>query len=127
MDLASYVQLFRRWFWLILLATIVAAGASYLVARKQPLLYQTSALVQVGTFTDSPSPDKGLIETAHSLASSYFIIAKTTPVLQSIITTLNLHVTPTDLAGAIKLDILTGTAYFTITVIYDDAEQSAAI
>ena len=127
MDLASYIQLFRRWFWLVGLATVVAAGASYLVARNQTLLYQTTTLVQVGTFTDSPSPDTGLIATAHSLAQSYFIIAKTTPVLQSIITTLKLPTTTSNLAGAIKLDILPGTAYFTITVIYDDPEQAANI
>ncbi len=49
MDVQRALRLLRRWWPVLLAGTLLAAGASYVVSKAQPRVYQATALLQVNT------------------------------------------------------------------------------
>src|ERR1041384_5143030 len=111
MNFATYLRLFRRWFWLIGLAVLASGGAAYYVAHNQAPVYQATVTMQVGNLSNRIDP-----ESAATLANSYFVIIRTRPVLESIIKESGLSIAPDDLTSAFTTNMITGTPFFAITV-----------
>lgn len=127
MELASYLQLLRRWLWLIVLAAVLAGGVALLVARSQPPVFQATATIQVGAFQDLPNPDARLIASAQGLAQSYFVLAKTRPFLEAAIQRASLPFDPDALAKTFEMTIVPSTPFFTITATADSPTTAAQI
>lgn len=79
MALKDYWHLFRKWFWLILLAGVVAGAGAYWL---NPPRYQSRVLIAVGDYMRSPSPDRNDILAGIQLAETYAVIATTPDVLR---------------------------------------------
>jgi len=127
MEFSTYLQLFRRWAWLIVLAMLLAGGASYLTTRAQVPLFQTSALVQIGSVQQELNPDRGTINAAADLADTYFVLAGTRPVLDSVAAKLSFSISSTDLLLSFKTALIPNTPFFTITVTNTNAKHAAEI
>ncbi len=125
MNFASYLRLFRRWFWLIGLAVLVSGGAAYYVAYSQPPLYQAIAKIEVGNIRKLANPSTGQLDDIASLANTYFERIKNRPVLESIIKRAGLTINPDVLALAFTTIMRPGTPFFDITVT-DKNPQTAA-
>jgi capsular exopolysaccharide synthesis family protein len=80
MELLAYVKPLRKWWWLIAIATIVAATASYLAVRTQPARYQARATLMIGRAMNSPNPTGTDFVLGQQLAQTYSDIAKREPV-----------------------------------------------
>ena len=120
MDLNAYIRLIRRWLWLIALAAVVAASASFVTARTQPAQYEASTTIQVGAYLNLANPSSGMIQNAADLAETYAALLKTYPILNVVVTKLQLPMSPNELAGLFQTRLVTNTSLMTITVTYTD-------
>ena len=116
MELAEYIQLGRKWLWLLLIAAFIGGGASFIVNAGKPPVYAASTTVSIGRYIDSPNPNNTDIQTGISLAQTYAQLVRTSDVLQGTIDALNLNFTTDQLDKMLSTSILTGTSLLVLTV-----------
>jgi capsular exopolysaccharide synthesis family protein len=117
MELKQYLSVVWKWLWLIVLATGVAAGSSYLASRSATKVYQTSTTLMVGQMIQNPNPDTYQLYTSGQLVSTYVQMAKREPVLQGVVTTLKLPIAWDALKQQISVSPVAGTNLIEIKVI----------
>ncbi len=127
MELRKYFAVLWRWLWLIILAAGLSAVSSYLWNSRQPKVYQASASLLVGQSLDNPNPNSGDIATSQQLALTYIQIAKTQPVLQGVIDTLQLKMSADQLSGNTSANIIYGTQLIELRVVDTDPARAQAV
>lgn len=94
MDLAPYVYPLRKWWWLILAATITAGVSGFFATRNLEQIYVARAALFVGRAIDSPNPTDYQFSLSRELASVYAEIAQRDPVRNAVKETLGLGELP---------------------------------
>ena len=84
MGLREFVLPLRKWWWLIVLATLLGGVSGYLATRQQPPIYRTRATVMVGNAIDNPNPNGYEFYLTQQLANTYADIAKRDNVRESV-------------------------------------------
>ena len=90
MELADYIRPLRKWWWLIVAATLVATISSFLATRQQAPIYRTRATLMVGTAIENPNPNGNEFWLTQQLANTYANIAKRDNVRAAVMERLNL-------------------------------------
>jgi non-specific protein-tyrosine kinase len=80
MELKEYIVPLRKWWWLILSATLVATLASFMVARQQPDIFRARTTLTIGRAIDNPNPTGTEFWLTQQLAQTYAEIASREPV-----------------------------------------------
>ncbi len=83
MELRQYADLLRKWFWLLILATLVAGATSYGVSKNSTPIYQASTTLMVNQ-ASSPAAAAAYsdILTSERLARTYASLLTSGPVLE---------------------------------------------
>lgn len=79
MDLNDYILPLKKWWWLLVAATLVAGITSFGVALTQPPIYQAHTTLMVGQTIDNPNPNSGDFYLVQSLAAAYADMANRDP------------------------------------------------
>jgi succinoglycan biosynthesis transport protein ExoP len=127
MELQRYVAVVWRWLWLIVLATGVAAGSTYLATRDQPPVYRTTATVMIGQLIQDPNPSSMDFYAGRQLASTYADLVKREPVMQATADALGLTTPWQSLAGEVDVTIVEGTQLIEIGVTDTNPQRAQAI
>ncbi|HJW90467.1 MAG TPA: polysaccharide biosynthesis tyrosine autokinase [Anaerolineales bacterium] len=80
MELKRIIVPLKRWWWLITIATLLAAISSFLATLRQPSVYQASTILIVGRAIMDPNPSNNEFFLGQQLAANYAEIAKRDPV-----------------------------------------------
>jgi succinoglycan biosynthesis transport protein ExoP len=95
MKLTNYIAPLIKWWWLIVLSSIVAGIPAYLITRPQPPVYMARTTLIVGRAISDPNPTGNEFELTQQLAQSYTSIAKREPVRDATMKALGLQQLPT--------------------------------
>lgn len=126
MELRQYVLLLRKWLWLLLLSTLVAGVASYIISRNSTPIYQASATLMVNQ-ASNPTTATGYsdILTSERLARTYASLLTSRPVLDE--TARRLGIDATNLDEMISVTSVRDTQLLGIKVEGPDAGLIAQI
>ena len=80
----------RRW-WLLIILTAIIALMGNIISRQQTPVYQATTTVLVGESIRSSGVDRVDIQVSEALVQTYVEIAQRQPVLQGVVTVLNLN------------------------------------
>ena len=80
----------RRWWWLAFI-TVLGVLAGYVISRQQTPVYQATTTILVGDSIKSTNVDRVDIQVSEALVQTYVEVAHRQPVLQGVVTTLNLN------------------------------------
>ncbi len=80
----------RRWWWLAII-TVLGALAGYVISRQQTPIYQATTTILVGDSIKSTNVDRVDIQVSEALVQTYVEVAHRQPVLQGVVTALNLN------------------------------------
>ena len=129
MDLQAYLRLFRRWLWLIVLATVVGVVASLCVLLYLGHLpsYKATATVAIGAEIFSSDQDLAYLTEVSGQAPTYVELAKLEPVTQAVIDTLSLPETTDELSDLLEPTLIEETQLIEIEATYRDAQMVAVI
>lgn len=128
MDLRRYLELFRKWLWLIALASLLAAGAAYLASRLSTPVYRASTTLLVNQANNPASlADYSTLLASQQSAKTYTELLVKRPTLDAVIQNLNLNMTSDRLLGQIQVSPVRDTALITVSVEDSDASRAAAI
>jgi len=127
MDLSQYVKRVLRWWWLVIICTGLAAGASYYVSSHQTPVYQTTATLMVGQVIYKANPTGQDFLTIERLAESYAQVAVRQPILQAAIDSLDLQMDWWQLSKRVNAAPIERTQLLAITVQDNMPERAAAL
>ncbi|MEZ4713593.1 MAG: hypothetical protein R3A44_40775 [Caldilineaceae bacterium] len=125
--LQQQLSMLRRWVWLLALAVLSCSAITYMIAKEKPIEYEASALLIVGPGIDGLNPNLNDLRAAAQLMQSYAELARTKPVLQNVVNSLNLDVSPERLAKSIETRADETTQILTINVKRNEAAEAAMI
>ncbi len=122
-----YTRILGRWWWLLLISTIVPMMVSYGLLSRKPPVYQARATLMVGTSLQTLNPDPWQMNLSTTLAGAYAELARQEPVLEAVIDRLGLPRAPEQLAQQIETRIYSGAQLLEIRVMDTDPEVAALI
>lgn len=127
MEFRPYVRAVRNWWWLLLLATALAAGTGYWNSSRQVRIFQTTATVRVGQFTESTDPRLSDYSTSQQLAQVYAQSVERQPILQATVDTLGLRTSWQSLAPQVQAFVPAQSSLIQVGVVDTDPERAKAI
>ena len=126
-QVAQYVRLLGKWWWLFLISVVIPAVISYYFAAQQPDLYQATATIMVGAGLDNPDPDPNQMRLSNTLAAAYAELVRQGPVVEAVIDRLGLERTVEQLVAQIGTGIYSGAQLLEIRVTDTNSEAAALI
>ncbi len=123
MQLRYYAGVIHRWLWLILLGTLICASATYVISKKTPPVYESSALIQVN---DIGSTGNSGVFNNQAAAVNYALEVTGYDVLQEVSKELP-GVNVDDLATAVSASPLDNTSLIQVRADAHEARQAADI
>lgn len=127
MELREYASVIWKWLWLIVLATAVAAFASWYAVKDQPAIYQTWTTLLIGEATQKANPSYNDFYTAERLAQTYAELATREPVLRGAARALGMEDQWQNLRRQITVDSIEDTLLLEIKVTGTDPLQTKQI
>ena len=116
----------RRWWWLVI-AAVLAALLGNIISRQQTPVYQATTTILIGDSIKSPNVDRVDIQVSEALVQTYVEIARRQPVLQGVITTLNLNQSWQSLNDQIQVTLIESTQLIEIVVEANSPEMARKI
>lgn len=95
MELRAYLRPLLKWWWLILISTLIAGVTSYFAVSQQPPVYQARVALLIGSAINNPNPDGNEFWLSQQLAQTYSDIAQREVVRQAVMDELGLTWLPT--------------------------------
>jgi len=126
-DLRQYLQVLRRWVWLILGCTVVAALAAFIVSSQLPPVYSASATLLVRLAPSSGINEYTAVLTSERLATTYSKMITGRPVMEEVIQQMGLPETAGQLAKRVKVEVLRDTQLVRVSVEDTDPARAADI
>ncbi|MBN2549724.1 MAG: polysaccharide biosynthesis tyrosine autokinase [Anaerolineales bacterium] len=83
MEIRQYLNLARKWAWLMILGLIIGGAGSYYYASRQPEVYQTSSRIMVSRAPEETTGNYYYIYNDLQLAKTYAQLIPAEPVLQA--------------------------------------------
>ena len=71
MELNKYIFPLRKWWWLVVASTLIAAIFSSLSILRQPKIYQARTTLMIGTTINDPNPSSNELLLGQQLAAAY--------------------------------------------------------
>ncbi|MBK9054554.1 MAG: polysaccharide biosynthesis tyrosine autokinase [Chloroflexi bacterium] len=125
MEINQYLNLLRRWFWVVLLGALIAGAAAYYWNSSQEPVYQATAilLIREGTVIN----DRSSLQYSEDLAQSYIKRLTNYEVLQQSITNVEADISPDHLGGRIQVQPINNSQLIALSVELTDPELAAAL
>jgi non-specific protein-tyrosine kinase len=121
------LTIIRKWFWLILLATVLAAGSSYIASLLAVPVYRTTATLMVSQVIESRNPDAGDIFASQQLAQTYVQLITKEPILRATVETLGLDRDWRTLRSQVSASPIQGTQLLAVNVVDTSPARAKAI
>ncbi len=126
LDLRRYFFLLLRWLWLIILVAALAGGAAYYFNSRITPVYQASTLLLVSSPAQTVVGSSSVV-TSYFVADTYAQMLTNQPVLEQIISELNIPLSPGALKGMIKVAVISNTQMLRVTVEDTNPQRAADI
>ena len=94
MELKRTIYPLRRWWWLIVTATVLAAFASFIATLRQPPVYNAITTLMIGQAIMDPNPSSNEFQLGRQLAENYADIANRDPIRVATMEALGLSILP---------------------------------
>ena len=126
--LLQYVSILWRWSWLIVLCMTLAGAAAYFYSLQATPVYQASASLLINQArTGNSSADYTALLTGERLAQTYAELMRKRPVLEAVISNLQLPADADTLSKRVSIAPVRNTQLLNLTVEDSDPQRAADI
>ena len=117
----------KRIIWILLAGVILAAvGGAYATTKTSVPMYRTTTKLYVtGVQTAVPSANSFVL--GKQVISNYVELMESRPVLEDVINTLGLNMSPSQLASCISQSVPSDTCMLEVTVVFPDAQWAKTV
>lgn len=120
MELLQYWKIARKWWWLILLSTILFGLVGIFYAQRQTPIYSTTTTLVINPSASNEMAYYSIDYTAQSLASTYSELMRTRSYGQLVTDAIGGTLSPDAIIGALSSRYVEGTQIFRISATYSD-------
>jgi capsular exopolysaccharide synthesis family protein len=121
------MRMARHWWWLLILAPLVAGGTAYWSLSRQQELYSATATLYITQPQNAGAQDLSGLQAGERLGATYQQLVGTDPVLTTVIQDLKLPITLPELRAMVSASAVTGTQLLKVSVSDTDPARSAQI
>ncbi|MCS6882535.1 MAG: polysaccharide biosynthesis tyrosine autokinase [Oscillochloridaceae bacterium] len=126
--MAQYIQIAKRWWWLVVIMGALGAATGYVIAQRQPRVYEARTTLLVAAGAPSPEVAERLIpDSRSSLVKTYRELLLKRPVLEQVIAELGLETIPEELAERMAIKDVRDTQIIVLSARDSDPQRAAAI
>ena len=126
-DFRRYVALIWGWSWLLVLVTLLAGAAAYVVSKRSTPVYQASTTVLINEAPATRATDYSAIVASERQAQTYAQLMSKQPVLEGVIQRLELDSSVADLKEVLQVRPLRDTTLIELSVEDTDPVRAAAV
>src|SRR3990170_807326 len=126
-ELTRLMALTRRWWWLLLLGLVIGGGTSYALSQAMTPTYRASSTLLVNQTQTPGTIAYNDILTSERLTKTYRELIHQRPVLEDVVSDLDLPYTATELAGMIDVDVISDTQLIRVSAESSDPELARKI
>ena len=116
-----------RWWWVLVLGTLVAVAIGYGFTQNQTRVYRANATVMVGGFIQAPQVNRDDIVGRDAFTQAYAEMALRQPVLGGVVEALDLNISWGQLKDVIGVEIIAGTPLIEISAEANSPQAAQAI
>jgi capsular exopolysaccharide synthesis family protein len=116
-----------RWWWVLVLGTLVAVAIGYSITQNQPRVYKATATVMVGGFIQAPQVSRDDIVGRDAFTQAYAEMALRQPVLGGVVEALGLNISWNQLKDLVGIEIVEGTPLIEISAEANSPQAAQAI
>jgi succinoglycan biosynthesis transport protein ExoP len=129
MELWEYWVILRRWLWLVILGTGLAAGSAYVVSANTQPVYRSTVTMRLDPATGRLSSEYAGLLVADQLAGTYSQQIKMRPVMEATLEALGLEdqISPGALSGMVTVTPVRDTQLIRVSVEHTDPVLAADI
>ena len=127
MDLRRQISIIRPWLPLLVASVLLAGGVAFVISSLLPKTYQATSTLIVGQSLSAANPDYNQLLVSQRLSTTYATVATKRPILEAVISRLDLPVTPEELVKRVQADAPLDSTLLTISADDGDPTQAAAI
>ena len=127
MDYLKFLNIVRRFLWLIVLTTLISSLTTYFVLNNQPATFTAKSRLLVGPSMESASLDLNSLKIGGQLIQTYAELVTAQSFLESVNSKLDQKTDPKKLASMIETKQNADTRILTIIVTHQDPKQAVAI
>ena len=126
-DLRRYLALLWHWAWLLVLATILAGAAAYIVSKQMTPIYQASTTILVNGAPATQSTDYSSILSSERLTQTYSQLLTKQPILEGVIKRLGINIDVGVLKKMVQVQPVRDTQLIDVRVQDTDPDRAARI
>lgn len=126
-DLRRYLALLWHWAWLLVLATILAGTAAYIVSKQMTPIFQASTTILVNEAPATKTADYTSILTSERLTQTYSQLLTKQPILEGVIKRLGMNMEVGVLKGMIQVQPVRDTQLIEVRVQDTNPDRAARI
>lgn len=126
MELREYASLIWRWLWLIILGTVTAGAAAYLVSRNQPAIYRSTSILLVSEGAADSNEYRSLL-VGEQLAQSYAKRLVNYQVLEQAIANVGISMEPDELQKQVQVSLVDETQLIALSVLNPDPHMASSL
>ena len=126
-ELRRYLVIGWHWAWLILLVTLLAGVGVFIVSKQMTPIFRASTTVLVNEAPATKSTDYASVLTSERLTQTYAQLLTKNPVLERVIQSLGLNVSPSALKRSIQVQPVRDTQLVVVQVEDTDPVRAASI
>ena len=119
MELRQYIALLRKWLWLVILAAVLAGGSAYVVSNRQPQTYQATTTIFISQ-ASTTTQDASALLAGERLARTYAQLMTKRPMMDEVISNLNLSTSAEALAKKVTVSLVRDTQLISLKVVNQD-------
>ena len=129
MEIRRYLEVLKRWIWLVILSIILAGAAAYFISSNMTPVYRASSryLIDEAPGSSSSPNEYSQLLTEQILAQTYVEIATIRPILEETIIRLDLPYSTTKLSSMVSVSAPSDRQIMAISVEDTDPQRAAAI
>ncbi|MCA9959777.1 MAG: polysaccharide biosynthesis tyrosine autokinase, partial [Anaerolineales bacterium] len=127
MELRQYINIFRRWFWLVLLGTGIAGFSAYIFSRTQQPIYQATSVLLIMEGSPSTTTEFSAIQSSERLAQSYIERLTNYEVLEVAIANLGLTMQAKELQESMQVSLVNNSHLIALSVKHTSPKIAAAL
>src|SRR5688572_10389581 len=116
-----------RWWWVLVLGTLVAVAIGYGITQNQTPVYKATATVMVGGFIQAPQVSRDDIVARDAFTQAYAEMALRQPVLDGVVEALHLNLSWIELKDIVAVGIVEGTPLIEISAEANSPKAAQAI
>ena len=126
MELKHYLNLLKKWLWLIILGGILGGGSAYTFSKLSTPIYQSTVTLLISQGS-SPMVDYNSLLTSQRAATTYVEQLKSPVVLNQVASDLNIATPGGQLPAAVSAQIVRDTSLIRVSVLDTDPARAQAI